>query len=750
MGAVPASAPVFLPPADASGLPPPPQYYQASPRPGYQYNQQFTAQLPPQSIAPQIQRPMKESAREIEHPPSSPDPIQNVYYETPRPMQVVQIGEPPAAKREPESEPEPEPEPDYSLLLLSLADEYFARAKKLMNRSEEFYQLTAMGLGCIESALTNFHLEPLREAQLSLRYAQVLFDETENHDDAERVLTKAIEVCERNGFVDLKYSMQLLLSCVLFQSRPKAAVKDLQNLIEEAEVYKHAAWEYALRYQLVMFHLSDSNSRDLQQAMHQLEKLGHNALKNNDKAVAAFSTTVEAMLHLQSPYPDAVTSAQRAIASARPLLMDSAVCHLVQLAFTLELIDLCCSIRRGNVEQNDEKRKFMHELFGKVGQDKSWLDQGSVLSVPVCMSSLRGLALQKGGLVSQVGGKAVLQFSWLDADEAEQAGFLLSVASKARKGSSDRAKVQEFIDGGVNRTRETVADYSGKTSLAAREKLSKARLMECRFLIEQTFLQCSSGNWKGAWKSLETSRQCLAQLGTKPPRSITLMVQYLKGVIEQGRGNLEAALSCYQSADLDLAQFQRQAVGGAAQQQTAGAARWNPDLEVGRNICILAAMNRLVLTNEPSHTLSKQRADLLDQVKSAMKSCTDKNIMAAYTLVHQQVGERGVVASKNSLVSALNAAKAVANTQITALVLTVMQQNFFRGVTDEHANKCVKAAVANVQQWGDPTWSYVAAGIEAESQEFRGNPEAARHMKEEMARRLQRVPSGVRQRILSG
>ncbi|RMZ86206.1 hypothetical protein DV737_g318, partial [Chaetothyriales sp. CBS 132003] len=609
-----------------------------------------------------------------------------------------------------------------------------------------------MGLGCIESVLTNFHLDPLREAQLSLRYAQVLFDETENHDDAERVLTKAIEICERNSFVDLKYSIQLLLSCVLFQSKPKAAVKDLQNLIEEAEVYKHAAWEYALRYQLVMFHLSDSNSRDLQQAMHQLEKLGGNSLKNNDRAVAAFSTTVEAMLHLQSPCADAVTSAQRAIASARSLLMDPAVCHLVQLAFVLELIDLCCSIRQGNVEQNDEKRRVVHELFGKVGEDKSWLDHGSVLSLPVCTSSLRGVALQKGGLVSQVGGKAVLQFSWLDVEEAEMAGFLLSAVSKARKGSSDRAKVQGFIDEGVNRTREVVAHFGGKTSLAAREKLSKAGLMECRLLIEQTFLQCSSGDWKSAWKSLEMSRKSAAELvDAKPPKSLTSIMQYLEGVIEQGRGNLEAALSCYESADLDLGQFQRQAVGGGAgQQQTAGPGRWNSDFEVGRNICILAAMNKLLLTNEPGHESYKQRASLLDRVQTAMKSCTDKNIMAAYTLVHQQVGERGVVASKNSLVSALNAAKAVANTQITALVLTVMQQNFFRGVTDEHANKCVKAAVTNVQQWGNATWSYVAAGIEAESLEFRGNAEAARCMKEEMARRLQRVPSGVRQQILSG
>ncbi|RMZ83640.1 hypothetical protein DV738_g1053, partial [Chaetothyriales sp. CBS 135597] len=612
----------------------------------------------------------------------------------------------------------------------------------------------AAGLACIESVLINFHLEPLREAQLSLRYAQVLFDETENHDDAERVLTKAIEICERNNFIDLKYSMQLLLSCVLFQSRPKAAVKDLQNLIEEAEVYKHAAWEYALRYQLVMFHLADGNSRDLQQALHQLEKLANNALKHHDKAVAAFSTTVEAMLHLQNPHADAVSSAQRAIASARSLLLDPSVSHLVQLAFALELTDLCCSIRQGHVEQMDEKRKRVHELFGKVQEDKRWVDQGSVLSLPVSTSSLRGLALQKGGLVSQLGSKAVLQFSWLDVDDAEVVGFLLSAASKSRKGNSDRAKVQGFIEPGLTRARDAVADYSGKTSLVARAKLATARLMECRFLIEQTFLQCSSGDWRGAWKSLEASRKCVAQMETRPPKSIALILHYLGGVIEQGRGNLEAALSCYQSADLDLGQFQRQpsvAVGGTAQQQAAGATgavRWNSDLDAGRNICILAAMNRLLLTNDPNHAFYQHRASLLDQVKTAMKSCTDKNIIAAYTLVHQQVGEGGVVASKNSLVSALTTAKAVANIQITALVLTVMQQTFFRGVTDEHANKCVKAAVTNVQHWGDPTWSYVAAGIEAESLEFRGNPEAARHMKEEMARRLQRVPDGVRQRIL--
>ncbi|RMD43493.1 hypothetical protein DV735_g1616, partial [Chaetothyriales sp. CBS 134920] len=700
---------------------------------------------------------MTKSDQAIQHPPSSPDPIQNRHAEARRPVHAAgQLGERPALQSIPELEPEPQAEqrePDYSLLLLSLADEYFDRAKRLKSRSEEFYQLTATGLACIESVLINFHLDPLREAQLSLRYAQVLFDETENHDDAERVLTKAIEICERNNFIDLKYSMQLLLSCVLFQSRPKAAVKDLQNLIEEAEVYKHAAWEYALRYQLVMFHLADGNTRDLQQALHQLEKLANHALKHNDKAIAAFSTTVEAMLHLQSPYADAISSSQRAIASARSLLMDPSVSHLVQLAFALELTDLCCSIRQGHVEQMDEKRKRVHELFGKVQEDRRWGDHGPVLSLPVSTSSLRGLTLQKGGLVSQLGSKAVVQFSWLDVDDAEVVGFLLSAASKSRKGASDRAKVQGFIDPGLARARDAVADYSGKTSLAARARLSTARLMECRFLIEQTFLQCSSGDWKGAWKSLEASRKCVAEMETRPPKSVALILQYLGGVIDQGRGNLEAALSCYQSADLDLGQFQRQSsAGGAAQQQAGGTGvvRWNSDLDVGRNICILAAINRLLLTNDPSHASYQHRASLLDQVKTAMKSCTDKNIITAYTLVHQQVGERGVIASKNSLVSALTTAKAVANTQITALVLMVMQQTFFRGDTSENANKCVKAAVTNVQHWGDPTWNYVAAGIEAESLEFRGNAEAAQRIKEEMARRLQRVPDGVRQRILSG
>jgi hypothetical protein len=97
--------------------------------------------------------------------------------------------------------------PSDSLSLLTpLAEEYFEAAHVLgpvvstsmtPNNVNTYQRLIATGLGCLDTALTKGKLTPRMEANVRLRYAGVLHEETENTMEAETALAKGIVLCER-------------------------------------------------------------------------------------------------------------------------------------------------------------------------------------------------------------------------------------------------------------------------------------------------------------------------------------------------------------------------------------------------------------------------------------------------------------------------------------------------------------------------------------------------------------------------
>lgn len=95
---------------------------------------------------------------------------------------------------------------DVPMLLIALADEYFAAAHKIGssvarvmtdNLSAEYQKLIATGLGCLEATFKKMRLTPRLEAKVRLRYAGVLFEETENYMEAETALSQGILLCEQ-------------------------------------------------------------------------------------------------------------------------------------------------------------------------------------------------------------------------------------------------------------------------------------------------------------------------------------------------------------------------------------------------------------------------------------------------------------------------------------------------------------------------------------------------------------------------
>lgn len=95
---------------------------------------------------------------------------------------------------------------DRPMLLMSLAEEYFDAAHALAPSTsialmgddvETYEKLISTGLGCLDTALKHIRLSPRVEANIRLRYAGVLYEETENFMEAETALSKGIALCER-------------------------------------------------------------------------------------------------------------------------------------------------------------------------------------------------------------------------------------------------------------------------------------------------------------------------------------------------------------------------------------------------------------------------------------------------------------------------------------------------------------------------------------------------------------------------
>jgi hypothetical protein len=99
---------------------------------------------------------------------------------------------------------------DHPNLLMSLAEEFFDAAHKLAPSTalsmaaadvNAYEKLIATGLGCLDTALKNVRLTPRIEANIRLRYAGVLYEETENFMEAETALSKGITLCDRVGMM---------------------------------------------------------------------------------------------------------------------------------------------------------------------------------------------------------------------------------------------------------------------------------------------------------------------------------------------------------------------------------------------------------------------------------------------------------------------------------------------------------------------------------------------------------------------
>ncbi|KIV91013.1 hypothetical protein PV10_05605 [Exophiala mesophila] len=700
------------------------------------------------------QHPQTVSMSQLEKKPSLPiastSKPQHIMIPTPKPLprilQSVEIKSRPKSptikEPPPGDSPAPEwPEPDYKTALMYVADDLLDSARTQPGNNPQYYDKIAAVITCLQALLTKTKLQPLELVQVSLHYSQVLYDETENYDDAETQLVKAIEIAGRHKLIDHKYEMQLLLSKVLYESKPKAAMREIQRIIEDIEAYHHTAWLYVFRWQHAIFASMSSPIGELHGAVSQVQKMASLAKRHSDSAVMALASVMEAQFHLSSSSHDSITNAQNALATARSMQLDVSIKDIPQLTLLVALIDLACSLHEFQVVEADRKSKEIKELFYECKAHENWRNDNYIY-LPVSQESIAGTTTQTSRHLVERKGKYYLKFEWLGKSEVEVLIYLLCANSVAHRNSVNGEKAEGYAQGGLDLLRALQERNLAGPYVQIQHIQIRHRLLEAHLLFTLSFLMASKGSWEATWKYLSQITAILDELKDDFPINMRVCLAYLKGSTLQGLGKLSAAMETYQSPEL---QFKPQQ-SSPSLHATSSRHQSRPshtESDITRCFTLLAAMNSAFIMQDPNHPQNSQVPSLIHGLQPAVENCGNKAIRAYYELVISALVHKSIQV-KHHLRASLDAGKEIGSLQITTLALICMQDRAFKGQVEERAVKCARAAGSQAKSWKEPLWTHVALGYEADSLEINGFAKTAVQRREESEQAWDRLPEDVK------
>ncbi|EEQ30342.1 75k gamma secalin [Microsporum canis CBS 113480] len=628
------------------------------------------------------------------------------------------------------------PAVDYQVLLLALADEYLDAAHSQATliavsqdeqEMEQYYKLVATGLRCMEALLKNWRLAPQTEALVTLRFAKILYEETNNDTKAETILSKGIDLCERNRMFDLKYGMQQLLCRILAKSNPKAAMKTVDGVIRDIEAYRHTGWEYVFRLLRASISLSQPPHQDLVGALHNLQKTSSLATSCGDKAVSVIAAVLEALIYLQqSTSTDSIEHAQRAIATARSRQLDPEVHSIPQLSSVIQMIDICCSILEYDINQSSQKLKGMQTSMDQDIHNPKWKDDGS-FALPLSARTIESASPREH---RNDGHTFELTMNWLPEHDLYALCYFLSSITLSAKNSQDGHKAEKYLQEGLGMMKASLSSPQGisESLMSSSARIHWRRNLYCNMLLQQVFLYCSRTEWRTASKTLKEVRSTLAELGESANDDIKCLAEYARGIIYQATGDTGAAMAIYRQPMFSLAQ------------STNKTSRSNPH----RDTSILANLNIVLLLRDPSKADHPLASETLSIVGPHCQSSPNKYIRAAYSLISATVHTDSTIQTKRDLHQALQAATAIQNSQITCVALTFMSWKYFRGVIGEQSEKSAMAARAMARKADDKLWMSVTDDLLAETLDRQGKSMEAEALRAKADRKLETLPPALK------
>lgn len=606
-------------------------------------------------------------------------------------------------------------------LLISLAEEYFDAAHELApaavlamtTTNVEIYQkLIATGLGCLDTALKRVRLAPRLEANIRLRFAAVLLEETDNSMEGETALSKGITLCERNHYHDLKYAMQFLLAQFMAKKNPKASVKALDGYISDAEAYQHFSWVYAFRFLRATQSLASGTLTDNHAAVHHLRAIAATADQQDDKAICVTASLMEALAYLKTPGPDAVEQVQRQIAAARAHQVDES-CRIIQLEGLAHILDVASSIRQGNSANMMQKLKYMQDMMDDTLKDTAWSTSSGIISVPIKRTSKSSSIIsQDTRMILGIGndGGDNLMMTFLNKKDAYSITLLLCGMVLLHRNSGDQ-KGFKYLSAGLEYMEEgkmPVKILPGLLpDLAARRRWRG--LIQCYFHVYIAFCSAGLADWAKVKDCIDKLHITAGTFEITLKGPLECLTLYLTGAYHQGIGAFDTALQIFGNQRFHL--------------PSSKSTFTSFDEQVERDIALLAALNTLWILQDKPRQDSNSNVVLMERLRQLCEHHPNKDIETAFYLIAATINTNPpteLFKIKAYLRSALSGAQMTGNTQFLCITLNVMCSRFFSGVIGDQAEKSAKAASVQAQKSGNVLWMSVADGMLAQCYDVQG------------------------------
>lgn len=628
---------------------------------------------------------------------------------------------------------------DYQVLMLALAEEYISEARRnskviALNSSAEqaarYYQLIAQGLGCMDTVLTRWQFQdPRTEARLRLRYASLLYEETENDTLAQEVLSKGVTLCERSRLVDLKNAMNNLLVRIHFQSGPRAALKLIDNILPDLEVYKQTAWVYAFRFLRVSLYLRQASTSDFQNALHQLKIIKEQAEKRRHVTIGMMSSALEALIHLRNGTTEAIEQAHRALAATRSHQLDLSLEEAPQITAFVNILDLLVDLVLQKTDSATPKLQTMQTMMDKASKDLHWRDDGAFY-VPIPVQAAETLDEDSNCIMRRTAnGQYALVFDWLARSELYSLGYVLSGVATLQKDTTDH-RAQKFFTEGLKITQDTfeTKERVGQSLKTISVHLDTRLSMRYTMQLFLVFAFCIKSEWSRARQSLnELIRTAeFESAGIVPQQLLT----YVDGICYQGSGHDQLALQKFRAPELALPTQSVRNSGGS-------------DLDLR----ILAAMNSCLILQGYSHSHAAAQ-DLLKTLTPFAEVHHNKTIVSAVNLLRANIDSSlPIVQMKAHITAALDAARKSNNQQLLTVIMNMMVVRFFTNTVGDQAEKSAEVGVKLAKKVQSPLWQAVANQNLSTTMELGGRTDRATSAKATAQGAWEQVPDVIRQKF---
>ncbi|KAK4669368.1 uncharacterized protein QC763_202350 [Podospora pseudopauciseta] len=667
------------------------------------------SQLPPIARPPQ-RTPFAEDSPKLNErpPPSRAAPSLKIPKDQRRPSVGAGVAKSPAT---PSSSAHTETLP----LLISVAEDCFAKANtasqrvaKSMSEAEvaDHHKLVATGLGCLDVALKSNKLWPRLEARLCLRYASVLIDETTNIMEAETTLTRGIAVCDKNRFLDLKYCSQFLLMKTLFQRNPKAAFKLIEGHISDCGTYKHVHWIYAFRFLKASFHLQAGSPAE-HGAIDNLRKIAGVANQRKDFSIFAMAMLLEGFAHMTTMKDDWANRVQLCVAQVSKIQLESSI-QIPQIDILLRLLDLACSLHQKSHQVAAQKLTVLQRQLEELKNSPDWpLQNGEVfLSINRMSNTAPTVSNDTRAVVRQGEGNAdYLVLSTLGKQEAWAIAWVFNgIVAHYRATTPGRSAT--LWNEGLRVLDDTKVSTAPQPLPEALRQHDWARELTCYTHILIGLQAATVTDWARVKQSLDAIHE-QPHTSPSPGSSVDILTLYLEGCQQQGMANMDEALAIWKNPRFEL--------------DLTGAYKNGSRLET--ELCILAALNRVYIMQEPNHRDSAETAELIDLLRPICEDNPDLEIRTAWNLVLASSTfepELSLNQAKRHIQGGLSGAQQLNNTQYLSMALNIMRCKLFENVVGEQALKSAKAGATQARKSGNLLWMSVAEGMLGQSFEIEG------------------------------